>query len=120
MKHAAAKNKCDKLFSELIRSIGLCERCGKSGNVVQLQTAHIYSRRYLNLRHDPLNALCLCASCHHWAHDNPILFTKFVESKRTPKQLTYLQDKRNSLTKVDFTDKTTELKILLDNAIKRV
>ena len=69
------RNKLDKkVFSE-IRERGKCERCGKTAH---LQCCHIFSRRYIKLRHDPLNLLCLCAGCHLWSHSVPILFTEWV------------------------------------------
>jgi hypothetical protein len=55
------KGKADRLFSQLIRSRGACERCGSTQN---LQTAHIVSRRYSATRCDPMNAFCSCARCH--------------------------------------------------------
>jgi hypothetical protein len=72
------KAKCDKLFSQFIRSLGECERCHRSVRV-QLQTAHIFSRRYVSTRYEPLNALCLCAGCHRWGHDNPVEFVEFIK-----------------------------------------
>ena len=62
------KNKADKLFSQIIRSRGFCERCGTTAN---LQTSHIFSRRFAWTRTDLANALCLCAACHRWWHDHP-------------------------------------------------
>ena len=53
--------KLDKYFSILVRSVGKCERCGKTE---KLQCAHIYSRRHKNIRWDFQNAFCLCAGCH--------------------------------------------------------
>ena len=71
--------KIDKVFSEIVRSRGSCERCGKREN---LQCAHIFSRRIMRLRWYLDNALCLDYKCHiFWAHRNPIEFTRFVENK---------------------------------------
>ena len=75
-KRITQRNKADKLFSKLIRSRGKCEKCG---NRHFLQTAHIISRKYGNTRHDSDNALCLCAKCHRWAHDNPYAFGMWVK-----------------------------------------
>ena len=72
------KTKADALFGRLIRSRGACQRCGRTSSEVQLQCAHIVSRRFTATRWDENNALCLCAGCHRWGHDNPIEFTKFV------------------------------------------
>ncbi|MGE5626469.1 MAG: hypothetical protein ACM3UK_00075 [Actinomycetes bacterium] len=70
------KKKADILFSQHIRSLGYCEKCGKTSN---LQCAHIISRSVIHLRYEPKNALCLCAGCHlYWAHKEPLAFSEFV------------------------------------------
>lgn len=68
-----SKRKADVLFSQIIRSIGRCEFCGRSAGV-QLQAAHVISRKFGNTRTDFQNVLCLCASCHRKGHDNPLEF----------------------------------------------
>ena len=75
-KKSTIKRKADKLFSEFIRSKGRCERCGKQEN---LQTSHIFSRRYLVTRWTPINANCLCAGCHRWWHDKPVEAVEWVK-----------------------------------------
>lgn len=72
-----SKKKADVLFSQIIRSIGKCEFCGRSAGV-QLQAAHIISRKFGNTRTDFQNVLCLCASCHRKGHDNPLDFALHV------------------------------------------
>lgn len=72
-----AKNKADRLFSQLIRSRGYCERCAATTN---LQTSHIVSRRFAWTRTFEGNAMCLCASCHRWWHDHPTLTWQFAAS----------------------------------------
>lgn len=60
------KNKCDRLFSLIVRSRGACEFCGKIG---RLETSHIFSRRYSWTRTDLSNALAACSACHReWAN----------------------------------------------------
>ena len=64
------KNKCDRLYSQIIRSKGHCEFCGAKPPNVQLQTSHIFSRRYSWTRTDLQNAVAACASCHlKWHHE---------------------------------------------------
>jgi hypothetical protein len=70
------RNQLDKLCSIIIRSQGKCQRC--SGNN-SLQTAHIFSRKNYSTRWSLSNMLCLCASCHFWSHQNPLLFAEFVK-----------------------------------------
>lgn len=71
------KRNADKLFSEYIRSIGCCEWCGKVDNT--LQTSHIFSRRFLVTRWEPLNANCLCASCHFKWHQQPVEAVEWIK-----------------------------------------
>lgn len=71
------KAKADRLFSQYIRNRGFCEWCGDVGNT--LQTAHIFSRRFLVTRWEKLNSFCLCASCHFKAHHRPLEFAEFVK-----------------------------------------
>lgn len=109
MKKTALKNKADRLFSEFIRSQGVCEWCGRSNNV-QLQCAHIFSRRYLVTRWEPINAVCLCAGCHRKAHDQPVEFTEFV--KEYLGEEIYNELRHTAKTKVD--------KNIYENLVERI
>lgn len=95
------KGKCDKLFSEIIRSRGACENCGRSQGV-QLQTAHIISRRYTNTRVNPDNAFCLCASCHRYYTDFPKEFSRFITDKLGIDKYEQVKNKALSTGKVDW------------------
>lgn len=57
-----AKGRADRLWSELIRSRGMCERCGAVRG--QFDAAHIIRRARQGTRCDPLNGWCLCRRCH--------------------------------------------------------
>lgn len=72
----------DKLCSNVVRR-SPCAKCGEEQHD-KLQCAHIFSRTYRNTRWSLNNLVCLCASCHFWAHRNPVLFGEFV--------ITYLGD----------------------------
>jgi len=98
VKKTTLKRKCDILFSKLIRSLDHCERDGELKN---LQTAHIYSRRILNLRYDPQNVLCLCSRCHFWMHQNPLEAMAWF-NKAYPDRAEYLIKKRNTIEKIDY------------------
>jgi predicted DsbA family dithiol-disulfide isomerase len=76
-KRKTLKNKCDKLWSLIIRMPRRCEWCG-AGNR-RFEAAHIVSRTYSKTRHWLMNGLCLCSSCHRKAHAMPTLFSQFVE-----------------------------------------
>jgi 5-methylcytosine-specific restriction endonuclease McrA len=103
------KRRLDKKVSELVRARGKCERCG-SRNC--LQTAHIFSRRYLSVRWDLDNVLCLCASCHFWSHSNPILFTEFVRKKLGEDTYELLKEKHKYIFKFALNDLLQKLKVL--------
>ncbi len=70
----SARNKADKLFSLLVRSVGYCQRCGATG---RLETSHVLSRRYSNTRCDFRNAFAMCSSCHRWLGANPLGHAEF-------------------------------------------
>jgi len=84
------KRNLDKLFSEKIRSKGVCEKCGLMKN---LQTSHIYSRSYLRLRWVEENATCLCAGCHWWWHKNPVEAIEWVKDIRDVEMLKKMKQK---------------------------
>lgn len=65
----------DKEVSRIVRSLGECAKCHKTE---QLETSHIFSRRYRNLRWTLMNCICLCKSCHYYFHANPIIYGEFV------------------------------------------
>lgn len=94
-------NKLDKKCSQIIRARGYCERCGplKYHDYSLLQCAHIYSRTYKSVRFDLLNLLCLCASCHFWAHKNPIDFGEWVKDHIGLANYTILKQRRNTIKK---------------------
>ena len=74
-KGKGAKAKATRLHSELVRTRGLCQRCG-SGRT--LQCAHIIGRRYSATRTDENNAWCLCAGCHMRLTEHPDEHMDFV------------------------------------------
>lgn len=76
--HAQAE--CDRLFSLYVRARD--ERCCNCGSTEYLQCAHVVSRRYQVVRHNPRNAFALCRSCHTYQTHHPIegeaMFNRFV------------------------------------------
>ena len=63
----ANKNACDRLFSQLVRSRGVCQYPGCERHDVVC--AHIIGRRFAKVRTNELNAWALCPT-HHYAVDN--------------------------------------------------
>ena len=106
------KRKLDKAFSQLVRSRGKCEWCGAKNDT--LQTAHIFSRKYMSVRYEPLNVLCLCASCHFKAHAQPINFTLFVQKYLGAEKFAELQQKAQKIKKWTLQDLQTLLESLND------
>jgi hypothetical protein len=58
--------------------MGKCEWCNRQTD--GLECAHIFSRRFLITRWEPINALSLCHACHRKAHDKPVEFVEWVKS----------------------------------------
>lgn len=89
------KAKCDKLWSEIIRSKGYCEICGTT---VNLNAHHIISRHNKVLRWDLQNGICLCVSCHkfstHSVHNDPLGFMEWFR-KNYHKDYWYLRRRKN-------------------------
>ena len=78
-KRRVTMRECDAMFRDLIRARdGCCRKCGGSSH---LQVAHIFSRRFLRIRHHKTNALLLCAKDHLWAHHNPIEAGRFFQEQ---------------------------------------
>ena len=55
------RNKCDTLWSILIRKGGTCEKCGIEG---RMEAHHLLTRSRKHLRHKIENGICLCCRCH--------------------------------------------------------
>lgn len=80
------RDTADKWFSDCVRerAAWTCESCKKyypEGNRNGIECAHIVGRANKRLRWEPLNAVCLCTSCHMRYTANPLQFTQFVISK---------------------------------------
>ena len=71
--------KLDILCSDIVRTRGKCAKCG-CDDYKKLETAHIFSRKYRSVRWNLLNMVCLCKSCHFWAHANPLLWGEFLRT----------------------------------------
>ncbi|HEC67028.1 MAG TPA: hypothetical protein ENI23_17260 [bacterium] len=110
------KKNADRLFSQLIRNTGFCEWCGTKDKST-LQTAHIFSRRFLVTRWVPLNANCLCSACHFKAHERPVEYTEWL--KEYLGEAVYEELRRmakTSIKKVDLEEVIEDLKAKLKDA----
>lgn len=108
-KRSTLKNKCDKLWSEIIRSRDYCEWCGTKN--VRFEAAHIISRTYSKTRHNLSNGLCLCSACHRKGHNFPTLFTQMVIKRIGVMKLEELHaEAQRTDYKVDYASIITSLK----------
>jgi len=100
---AIKRDLLDALFSDLVRERNgwICEHCGKdyAYEPINCHAAHIIGRRITRLRHDPRNALCLCATCHHYFTDRPTEWTVFVRKKIGDGVMDELQQLSNKVCK---------------------
>jgi len=97
IKKTTVRNRLDKLWSLIIRSIGYCEVCTKTNREGQLHPHHIIGRSSLNTRWDLKNGICLCAKCHTLgkpsAHNDPIWFIEWLKTNQL-ERYKYLEKKR--------------------------
>lgn len=104
------KNKADKIFSERIRSIGVCYfqgkddiKCGGS-----LQCMHIIGRSNHTLRWDKDNALCGCAGHHRYYTSHPFDFYELLQTLM-PARMFYLASMKNEIWDKDIEKVLQEL-----------
>lgn len=71
--------KADIVFAKYIKNRD--KVCIKCGTLDYLQCAHLYSRSYKQIRHNPDNAVALCRGDHVYFTHHPIEWTDFIESK---------------------------------------
>lgn len=83
----------DALFGAAVRAAGSCARCGSR---VNLQCAHVISRRYRAVRWRLENAVCLCARCHIYFSHRPLEWEVWVKERNGARQ--YESLKRRALT----------------------
>jgi len=106
------KRKLDKICSGIVRTKGKCEKCGRKNN---LQSAHIFSRTYLNTRWDFTNQLCFCPDCHiNFAHKQPLLFAEWVKKHLGIDKYNLLKEAHNIIYKPTIADLEIKLKVLQD------
>lgn len=99
-KHASdswLNKQLDKLWSEVVRSKGECELCGRRPPEVVLHAHHIFSRRHYSTRWDIRNGLALCNGCHLYkAHKDIQEFSDWVQSKYGVEYIDEIRQKAHS------------------------
>lgn len=84
----------------------VCVRCNDPQRGIQW--AHIFSRRHKNLRWESDNALTLCAGCHMFWHQYPLLAVEWFR-KTWPERYERIMCIFNAGGKVRVQDKFAEL-----------
>lgn len=120
-----AKGRCDKLFSLIIRSEGQCMRCGEQCHCPNfpkahttdcpLTTSHIVSRTYSATRCLPLNAQCLCYTCHAEFTIWPRTFSHWITETIGSEAYDELKRKAETVTKVDWYQELLRLQALYEH-----
>ena len=104
-----AKGKATKLHSKIVRTRGVCERCGET-EYAKLQACHIISRTYSATRTLDENLWCLCATCHarltKWPREHSHFITETIGSERYE----VLRRKAETVTKMDWDAEYERLK----------
>lgn len=107
-KRKALIKACDKLWAEAIkkRDKGMCQVCHKPGR----QAHHVYSRRYLNSRHEIINGVFLCCGCHlYFAHVEVEAFRDFIIKRMGQREYDRLKVRAMAKSYIDFEMKKIEL-----------
>lgn len=111
------RDKCDVIFSKLVRQIGYCEKCGNS-DPKSLQCAHIVSRVYLQTRHDLRNAMCLCVKCHIYEmHRNPLEFMEWFNERYGMDYYDEMKKRARVEAPIDWEERHKYLKDLLERSL---
>ena len=129
------KEKCDGLWSIIVRSVGYCEICGRSGAprkdgrpIKGLDPHHLLGKgAYPQFWHDVNNGVSLCVRCHIWgsevggvricAHGDIEQLTNFwawIEKNKPATHEWYLENKDNKKSVVvDYEEKYAELQEMM-------
>ena len=102
------KKGLDKLWSDKVKEIGYCKRCGA---IWELEAHHIFGRFNKSTRWDLMNGICLCRICHENAHENPIEFKKWHRDQIGGDAFDALQRKSREVAKnIDYREIEETLK----------
>lgn len=102
----SVKASCDRAWSQLVRARAgyHCERCGATPEESQLHAHHVDGRNNHRLRFDPRNGVCLCARCHRWGHDHPLLYSAWFQGYRLEDARYVVHPNQRKLIKRDLQD----------------
>jgi hypothetical protein len=100
--------KLDVMFSELIRRkamirCGGCERCSAAkSSHLDLQCAHMFSRRGMSVRFMEEDACGLCGGCHMFLDSHPIEKIEFFKKLLGEERFELLNDAAHKTSKPDY------------------
>ena len=94
----------DKHFSDAVRESFdfTCRSCGINGRHQpgMMDCSHVFSRKHRNTRWHPLNALCLCRSCHQKMSDRPPVHAELVRKVWGEEKYYWLIREHNKVAKI--------------------
>jgi len=111
------RKQADRLWSQYIRlrDRDTCQRCWKPGN----HPHHIFSRRHLGTRWEPMNGILLCAGCHRFvAHVDYEEIRSLVIRKIGVEAFQGLRIRAMTITKADEAMAIITLKCLISEGKK--
>lgn len=90
------RDAADKWFSDVVRKKAAftCEHCLKKNE--RMECCHIFGRAAKSVRWSLDNAVCMCHYCHRKFTENPIEFTKWLETYLGQGHLEILREKWNT------------------------
>lgn len=125
-KPSAVKKSCDALWSKLVKARAgeRCERCGAVPEDPRgFHAHHVDGRNNHRLRYDVRNGVALCAACHRWGHDHPLLYAKwFSEHRPEDAEWVMMDPKQREILKrslSDYLELEQSLRSMLNNARRR-
>lgn len=101
----SVKASCDRLWSQIVRRGGVCERCGCAPEAQRgFHAHHVYGRVNHRLRFEVRNGMALCYPCHNWAENYTLDFAEWFKEVR-PEDARWLQNENQfGLLKRDLHD----------------
>jgi len=109
------ESKLDAIFSQIMRSRGKCDFCGRGReHGVVLQCAHGFSRRYRGTRWTEEANFCLCSGCHMKFTHDPIGWDDYMQATWGEEKYNRLRAQAQAITKADREEILEKLKKRLE------
>jgi len=102
----------DTLWSKAVKAArgDACEYCGATSEITQIDSHHIYGRKNYGLRFLIDNGCRLCVLHHRFstlfsAHETPLKFAEWIQTKRSILLLDFLRETSNKTCRVNEINK---------------